>query len=83
MPGTNAGTGEPITFRCHKERLGSDYARGMRQHWCRRTGRIKPYRPSSQGIRTMHTAYEYRCSCGHVGWSAHRDVLRCPPEIEG
>jgi hypothetical protein len=24
----------------------------------------------------MRTAFEYRCSCGHVGWTAHVDILR-------
>jgi hypothetical protein len=78
MPGTNAGTGEPVTFRCQAERLESDYMRGMREHRPLRTGRSKPYRRIGQGIRTMTTAHEYRCSCGHTGWSAHVDVVRLP-----
>jgi hypothetical protein len=26
----------------------------------------------------MHTSHEYRCGCGHVGWSTHIDILRHP-----
>jgi hypothetical protein len=76
MPGTNAGTGQPISFKCAVERRENLGLWGRIHHQVERTGRSKPYRRLGQGgMRTMRTAFEYRCSCGHVGWSAHIDIL--------
>lgn len=78
MPGTNAGTGQPITFRCANERR--EWPKRGR-HSVVRTGRVKkrPYR--ALGQRMLMEAHEYRClTCGHVGWSGHVDVLRQPLE---
>ena len=51
------------------------------KHRQTRTGRTRPYRTSKYsalGGRSMLTAHEYRCDCGHVGWSAHTGVLQRP-----
>jgi len=84
MPGY--GTGVPISFACpiaRRNRLGS-WANGNVPplppgHDVTRTGRTKP--APNQGRlhpRTLSTAHEYRCACGHVGWSYHHGVLDCP-----
>ena len=71
----SAGAGSPIAFRCTKCRstLVSD-----RDSTWELTGRERPYakaRYSVGGARSTRTAREYRCSCGHVGWSNHVDLL--------
>lgn len=44
-----------------------------------RTGRTKP-RPvdGKRSGRNLPDRHEYRCQCGHVGWSAHAGILRYP-----
>lgn len=72
----SAGPGSPISFKCHRERLG--YGR-LAGHTVVRTGLTRRYRPSrysALGQRSMTTSHQYRCSCGHVGWSNHKDILR-------
>ena len=90
MPGSNAGTGQPLNFRCHIQRLGWYWGYRHPEDERRpilfptghenitRTGRTRDNQRG--GIRMMNTAHEYRCECGHVGWSKHHDVLRCPLE---
>ena len=86
MPGSNAGTGQPLGFMCAKCRL-SEFWR-YRWAYCNDprigfevTGRRR-YRPSFNrgGGRTdTEYVYEYRCTreaCGHVGWSRHKLVRR-------
>jgi hypothetical protein len=84
MPGTNAGTGQPITFLCGKGRRAGGFFGG--QGWAHgdyvRTGRVRT-RASGGGVRTLRDAHEYRCRCGHVGWSRHKGVLRYPVERSG
>ncbi len=78
MPGSNAGTGWPITVRCAKCRVGSNNRtdRGTRLV---RTGRTRPYNGGNLGVRGLHTFHEYRClACKHVGWSRHVDIARKP-----
>lgn len=87
MPGTNAGTGRPLTFQCAICRR-SRYCRGLfMAHRCRhtqvRTGRTRPLTRQQQGRggpRVLQHRVEYRCECGHVGWSRHVDVERLPLE---
>lgn len=84
MPGTNAGTGQPLTFRCSKQRsqvvypdkYGGRFPDGHEN--IVRTGRARLV--GYPGVRSLGTAWQYRCECGHVGWSKHVDVLRCPIE---
>lgn len=79
MPGTNAGTGQPLTARCAKcitkfenlilgraRRYGDPQPTGKR--------RYKPNRKGGPRIDTFWL-YEYKCGdCGHVGWSRHTDI---------
>lgn len=74
--GRSAGAGSPVWFRCHacRSTLVND-----RSSTYELTGRTKPYKRSKYsmlGSRSTTTAYEYRCSCGHVGWSNHIDLAR-------
>lgn len=81
MPGTNAGTGQPIHFKCpvcvkraywtHANMVVGNYTV---------TGRVKPLASGQRGRgggRVVHFRVQYQCqSCGHVGWSRHKDVAR-------
>ena len=82
MPGTNAGTGNPLTFRCAKCKVLRDWrsTRSVdidRGTHVESTG-FKRKRPGGRGPRVDHWAqYEYRCrDCGHRGWSRHETVRR-------
>lgn len=74
MPGTNAGTGQPLTLRCAKCKTTwrRDYGGGTNLE---ATGRTKPV--PHRGIRQTTRKIEYRCrDCGHVGWTQHIDAER-------
>jgi hypothetical protein len=76
-----AGTGSPVFFHCTIARRGGDWRDSARYegHDVTRTGRTRPRRsPAVVGTRSMLTEHEYRCSCGHVGWTNHRDILTRP-----
>jgi hypothetical protein len=87
--GDHVGTGQPIAFVCPvlrrakfaEDRTAGDY------DWHRptRTGRARVARTRGAYTRAvgrmLDTEHEYRCRCGHVGWSKHADILRYP--IEG
>lgn len=49
-----------------------------------RTGRTKP-RPhdGKRSSRNLPDRHEFRCECGHVGWSAHAGILRHPVQTPG
>lgn len=65
-PGTNAGTGQPIWFKCGRCRaLAGAVAL---------TGRTRARRRG--GIRMTTRAREYVCECGYRGWSGHVDLER-------
>lgn len=81
----SAGAGSPLFFMCSVARKNKWRAelhhRDPRMGHRRivRTGRSRPYRPprgSALGLRSLLTAYEYKCECGHTGWSNHYDVKR-------
>jgi hypothetical protein len=85
------GTGMPITFLCpvarrNRELWGqADRSRSGRlpdgHDEIVRTGRTKPRRRDGNlGLRTLDTSHEYRCQCGHVGWTTHVDILHKPLE---
>jgi hypothetical protein len=84
MPGSNAGTGQPLHFFCVKCRKGRgwDGRQSNRRGWnVVRTGRTKPYNGGNLGTRGLDTFHEYKCpDCGHVGWSRHVDIARKPLE---
>ena len=77
--GRSAGTGSPVWFRCavaRREGPGDD-----REHVVVRTGRERPYRTrryQTLGYRSDNVTREYRCTCGHVGWSNHLDLRNAP-----
>lgn len=76
-----SGTGYPLTLRCSQDRLTRDWrsGRSVGRHDVERTGRTKPApSPTKSHPRKAAHSYEYRCSCGHVGWTAHVDVIRAP-----
>jgi hypothetical protein len=81
------GTGYPIWFECAKARqiwYGSrrnDDERNDRTHRERAkhrvelTGRTRPTPRTGKGHpRKSWTTFEYKCSCGHVGWSSHKNL---------
>ena len=74
MPGTNAGTGCPINFRCSWcRRNGARWPEGSRFH-VTLTGRKREGR-ANRNARMSSQAREYQCkSCGSVGWSKHFDL---------
>ena len=76
MPGTNAGTGYPITFMCPVlRRSGHRSNMDFDRHQIRATGRTKkPPSPGKGNPRKADRSLEYECSCGHVGWSCHIDL---------
>lgn len=78
MPGTNAGTGCPLTLKCAKCRLSRNWSRNFREGLVA-TGRTRAV--SRRSIRQTTRKVEYRClDCGHVGWTQHIDAERLPVE---
>jgi hypothetical protein len=70
------GAGQPVYFKCAKCRLtrnaGIGGAELNRQTL---TGRTRgPY--GNRGQRMDKFAREYKCDCGHTGWSRHVDLAR-------
>lgn len=75
MSGTNAGTGQPLSFRCAKCRIGAQYGMSRRGWNVELTGRTREV--GRGGVRMDRIAREYRClDCKHVGWSRHYDLPR-------
>jgi hypothetical protein len=77
----------PMWFECPVARRFYSADSGLQRvvrgtHHTARTGRTKPKPHRSDrrntGHRTLGVYHEYRCSCGHVGWSSHVDVARLP-----
>lgn len=78
MPGTNAGTGQPIYFRCTECRIRRGRWNVPWCSWNQSKGVVLTGRKRDAGrasIRMDYFAREYRClDCGHVGWSRHIDL---------
>ena len=72
--GANNGTGNPMYFACAKARKERSY-REREGHVVELTGRSKAAGRRG-GIRNSDRSREYKCSCGHVGWSRHVDLER-------
>lgn len=76
MPGTNAGTGYPLTFRCAKCKRGNwrDHTRGLNYTIIARR------RHNKRGLLMRcdrEYEYRYRClDCGHEGWTKHDNATR-------
>lgn len=76
--GRSHGPGSPVWFRCHRCR--STLVNNRTSTW-ELTGRSRPARFSgAPGSRSTFREREYRCSCGHVGWSNHIDLARAAGE---
>lgn len=81
--GKSAGPGSPVFFHCAKFRREGYKWRDSREHVIELTGRSKPYyagKSHALGQRSSYKTREYRCSCGHVGWSNHVDLARMAGE---
>lgn len=82
MPGTNAGTGNPLTFRCAKCKVARDWQSTRSVDIDKGTNvestGFRRNRPGGRGPRVDHWhVYEYACrDCGHRGWSRHEWVRR-------
>lgn len=88
MPGTNAGTGCPLTFICAKCRVVERRryywkykSRGLDVYDFHVTGRRRYRFTGNGGSGRVDPGYqyEYECiapGCGHVGWSRHIQVKR-------
>lgn len=63
------GTGQPSRFRCPKARRADDH-RGSAWDVVL-TGRKRKKDNGNTGYRSDFWEREYRCPCGHVGWSRH------------
>lgn len=81
----SSGTGSPFRFRCHMARKSWHAAHRLHPealvrvlHEVTLTGRTRPYRNRYHAIvgRSTVVAREYRCTCGHVGWSNHSDLSK-------
>lgn len=81
MPGY--GTGYPNAFIC--ARLSRSWPRTRHDydaHVVTLTGRERPTPRNGKGHpRKSWTTREYVCTCGHRGWSSHKDLERfaAPP----
>ncbi len=70
----------PLSFRCPVLRAEHrDDETADRHRRIVRTGRTKPARVTGSA-RGLEQSHEYRCECGHIGWSTHRAMLRIPLE---
>lgn len=83
MPGTNAGTGQPLSFRCWKcRRRDARRPEGplFRGGYCGDvvlTGRSKTIHDGRAGPRSSNLLVEYSCTyCQHTGWSRHVELER-------
>ena len=76
MPGSNNGTGHPLTFRCAKCKTQRNWRRdSFRGTNCVATGLTKPARKG--GIRMNTRVIQYEClDCGHIGWTQHEQGER-------
>jgi hypothetical protein len=77
MPGTNAGTGQLVHFRCSQCRKRRwKWPNGAVQR-VKVTGRTRLVPRGRKGRRTSYWRFEYKCQdCLHIGWSRHIDVER-------
>ena len=82
MAWSSPGRGSPLTFRCTKCRstLSARYNSERRGYLDDVTiGRIRTRREVVGRLacspRNAAWSVEYTCSCGHVGWSSHTDLV--------
>lgn len=72
------GTGYPIWFMCPKlRRIWPRTSNDYRHHVTTPTGRVRPTPRNGKGhARKIWWTMEYTCTCGHTGWSSHKDLER-------
>jgi hypothetical protein len=51
------------------------------RHVVKLTGKTKPTPQGKGHPRKSWTTYQYECSCGHVGWSSHKDLERMATKL--
>jgi ribosomal protein S27E len=77
-PGTNAGTGQPLTFRCAKCKVGRRWYESSEDRvGCNveATGKTRGKIRERHWGRMLSYYVQYRClDCGHVGWSRHHTM---------
>lgn len=83
--GRSHGTGYPVVFACTMARRNRRVLPGDGQwslppgHDVVRTGRTrKAPSPGKGSSRKLPLSHEYRCACGHVGWTCHVGILKKP-----
>lgn len=77
--GRASGAGSPVHFACPVARRNRNLTTWSlpEGHDVTLTGRTKPYTPPRAiGSRSTFTSREFRCTCGHVGWSNHAALER-------
>ena len=77
MPASR-GSGQPLHLRCWMLRHTVAPLQDPAEHRLSRTGRTRKFNPihgNIRGVRMLDTEHEYQCTCGHKGWTRHRDVL--------
>lgn len=76
-------TGKPHSFKCSKARgdrrliqlPSGGYTTEQREgHNVKRTGKSKPNPSHNTRGFWLHNLFEYKCSCGHTGWTAHPNI---------
>lgn len=88
------GTGYPIFFECFKARsiyYGNRSSKGEEVtrtrierdgHKVELTGRARSAPSPGRGHpRKSRLSREYKCSCGHIGWSCHADLERLAKKL--
>lgn len=74
-------TGRPALFRCYacnRKYGGLSRIPSALFESVVRTGQTRPTPTSKRGKGASRVTRQYRCGCGHVGWSSHRDLRRFP-----
>ena len=80
------GTGQPLYFKCAEcRRRCHNPVAGVYNcaHQQMRTGRTRKRKVRNNTGRMLDVAHEYTCSCGHIGWSRHVDVLLLKLDAKG
>jgi hypothetical protein len=89
LMGANNGTGQPNWLRCAKLRR-SPIARfytifDLERHELTATGRVRKLPARSHGYggaRVTNRLIQVACTCGHVGWTRHKDAERLLAQLD-
>jgi hypothetical protein len=76
----SSGRGSAIQLDFRTSALANIYPRDRYDYELhadvRLTGRTRSARNGHGHVRKSYLAWEYECSCGHIGWSSHREMER-------